>query len=107
MQIDNDKCKRDREARLSSSRLDLVGLCGIGRSVSSHTQGRSSSSGGGLDSHGNSLSLLSPHTSSNNNSPQIELENRQSPQAHSNRSLPLTPTGNLSKISIIFSTEIV
>lgn len=77
VQIDNEKCRRDRESRLSGSRLDLSNLCAprgasrAGRNVA-------------IDSLGNSLSPLSPQ--SNNNSSPIENENK---------SIPITPTGKL------------
>lgn len=74
VQIDNDKCRRDREARLSGSRLELASLCAA--------RGASRSGRNAIDSLGNSLSPLSPQ--SNNNSSPIENENK---------SIPITPTG--------------
>lgn len=62
MQIDNDKCRR--EARLSGSRLDLNFCMPRGNSRSSRN----------VDSHGNTLTPISPQ--SNNNSSPIEDENQ-------------------------------
>ncbi len=59
MQIDNDKCRR--EARLSGSRLDFC--MPRGNSRSSRT----------VDSHGNTLTPISPQ--SNNNSSPSEEDN--------------------------------
>lgn len=62
MQIDNDKCRR--EARLSGSRLDLNFCMPRGNSRSSRI----------VDSHGNTLTPISPQ--SNNNSSPSEDENQ-------------------------------
>lgn len=58
--IDNEKCRRDREARLSGSRLDLNFCVPRGGSRSSKQ----------IDSHGNTLTPISPQ--SNNNSSSID-----------------------------------
>lgn len=60
VQIDNDKCRRERENRLNGSRLDLTQICGSGT-----TRG-SSRTGQCIDSHGNSLPPLSPQPINNN-----------------------------------------
>ncbi|XP_055644187.1 dual specificity tyrosine-phosphorylation-regulated kinase 2 isoform X1 [Toxorhynchites rutilus septentrionalis] len=57
VQLDNDKCRRERDTHLSGSRLDLATICG---------QRNASRAGRMVDSHGNALPPLSP--SSNNNS---------------------------------------
>ncbi|XP_055712015.1 dual specificity tyrosine-phosphorylation-regulated kinase 2 isoform X2 [Phlebotomus papatasi] len=72
VQIDNDKCRRDREVRLSGSRIDLSALCGGPRG------GRN----GTTDALGNSLPPLSPQ-SNNNPSPTDHLESK---------SIPMTPS---------------
>ncbi|XP_065094447.1 dual specificity tyrosine-phosphorylation-regulated kinase 2 isoform X2 [Ochlerotatus camptorhynchus] len=79
VQLDNDKCRRERESHLTGSRLDLAGLCGTrNTSRSSRTNM--------VDSHGNALPPLSP--SSNNNSSSstsAASENEQKP-------VPLSPS---------------
>ncbi|XP_059617557.1 dual specificity tyrosine-phosphorylation-regulated kinase 2 isoform X2 [Phlebotomus argentipes] len=72
VQIDNDKCRREREVRLSGSRIDLAALCGGPRS------GRN----GTMDALGNALPPLSPQ-SNNNPSPTDHLEPK---------SIPMTPS---------------
>lgn len=62
VQIDNDKCRR--EARLSGSRLDLNFCVPRGNSRSSRI----------VDSHGNTLTPISPQC--NNNSSPIEEDNQ-------------------------------
>ncbi|XP_037909911.1 dual specificity tyrosine-phosphorylation-regulated kinase 2 isoform X3 [Hermetia illucens] len=59
VQIDNDKCRRERENRLSGSRVDLTQIC------TGLTRG-SSRTGRCIDSHGNSLPPLSPQPINNN-----------------------------------------
>lgn len=89
MQIDNDKCRRDRETRLSGSRLDLAGLCDP--RGASRTAGVGGSHNGGLDSHGNSLPPLSPQSiNNNNNNPLTSDIDQQQPQQPA---VPLTPSG--------------
>lgn len=73
--IDNEKCRREREARLSSSRLDLNFCVPHGGSRSSKQ----------IDSHGNTLTPISPQ--SNNNSSSIDDNEQQKITA------ALTPTG--------------
>uniref|UniRef100_A0A1L8DKI9 dual-specificity kinase n=1 Tax=Nyssomyia neivai TaxID=330878 RepID=A0A1L8DKI9_9DIPT len=68
VQIDNDKCRREREVCLSGSRIDLASLCSGSRT------GRN----GTLDPLGNSLPPLSPQ-SNNNSSPLDHIENKSSP----------------------------
>lgn len=72
--IDNDKCRRDREARLSGSRLDLNFCVNRGSSRTSKI----------IDSHGNTLTPISPQ--SNNNSSSIDDD----PQKIN---VPLIPSG--------------
>lgn len=70
--IDNEKCRREREARLSGSKLDLS-FCGPRVAATAPAMPT-------IDSHGNSLPPLTPQ--SNNNSSPIHDE-------------PLTPAGNI------------
>lgn len=80
VQIDNDKLRRaEREVRLSSSQLNLNGLCSIRNGSSTRTIRNSM-----IDSHGNTLPPLSPQSSNNNSS-----NGDEEPQ----KSFPLTPTG--------------
>lgn len=65
VQIDNDKCRRDREARLSGSRLDLNFCVPRGNSRASRI----------VDSHGNTLTPISP-PSNNNQSPNDEAHQK-------------------------------
>ncbi|GAB0100122.1 Dual specificity tyrosine-phosphorylation-regulated kinase [Sergentomyia squamirostris] len=78
VQIDNDKCRRDREVRLSGSRIDLSTLCG-GGGGGQRTTGRSN---GAVDALGNTFPSLSPH-SNNNPSPTDHLDTK---------SIPMTPS---------------
>nr|XP_029712273.1 dual specificity tyrosine-phosphorylation-regulated kinase 4 isoform X1 [Aedes albopictus] len=86
VQLDNDKCRREREPHLSSgSRLDLAGLCITSRSNTSR-----SSRATMVDSHGNALPPLSP--SSNNNSSSSTAASESEQQQQPQRPVPLTPS---------------
>ncbi|XP_055680661.1 dual specificity tyrosine-phosphorylation-regulated kinase 2 isoform X3 [Lutzomyia longipalpis] len=73
VQIDNEKCRREREVCLSGSRIDLSSLCG----------GQRSGRNGTLDPLGNTLPPLSPQ--SNNNSSSMD-------HLDTTKSIPMTPT---------------
>lgn len=78
VQLDNDKCRRERESHLSGSRQDLSGLCGP-RNTS--RAGRTSM----VDSHGNALPPLSPSSNNNSSSSTAASEIEQKP-------VPLSPS---------------
>lgn len=59
--IDNEKCRREREARLSGSKLDLS-FCGTRVATTAPTTVRPT-----IDSHGNSLPPLTPQSTGSNN----------------------------------------
>lgn len=59
--IDNEKCRREREARLSGSKLDLS-FCGTRVATTAPTTVRPT-----IDSHGNSLPPLIPQSTGSNN----------------------------------------
>ncbi|XP_021700662.1 dual specificity tyrosine-phosphorylation-regulated kinase 2 isoform X3 [Aedes aegypti] len=84
VQLDNDKCRREREPHLSGSRLDLAGLCITARNTSRSSRGTM------VDSHGNALPPLSP--SSNNNSSSSTAASESEQQQQPQRPVPLTPS---------------
>lgn len=96
VQIDNDKCRRERENRLSGSRVDLTQIC------TGLTRG-SSRTGRCIDSHGNSLPPLSPQPI-NNNLPSPTTSSSSSSTKISNGSVtkcdqkPFTPSGKFGDI---------
>lgn len=81
VQLDNDKCRREREPHLSGSRLDLAGLC-----ISSRSNTSRSSRANMVDSHGNALPPLSPSSNNNSSSSTAASESEQQ------RPVPLTPS---------------
>ncbi|XP_053694501.1 dual specificity tyrosine-phosphorylation-regulated kinase 2 isoform X2 [Sabethes cyaneus] len=78
VQLDNDKCRREREPHRSGSRIDLASLCGP-------RNGSRSGRNNMVDSHGNALPSLSP--SSNNNSSSSTAASSDIDQ----KAVPLTP----------------
>lgn len=68
--IDNEKCRREREARLSGSKLDLS-FCGTRVATTAPTTATSASATAAIrtsiDSHGNSLPPLTPQSTGSNN----------------------------------------
>ncbi|XP_058446859.1 dual specificity tyrosine-phosphorylation-regulated kinase 2 isoform X2 [Malaya genurostris] len=78
VQLDNDKCRRERDPHLTGSRLDLASLCGPRNASRS---GRTNM----VDSHGNALPPLSPSSNNNSSSSTAASDIDQKP-------VPLTPT---------------
>lgn len=87
--IDNEKCRREREARLSGSKLDLS-FCGTRVATAAPTAVRAT-----IDSHGNSLPPLTPQsTGSNNNASPTHEE--------AEKFTSITPAGELFLYSLLF-----
>lgn len=113
MQIDNDKSRRTRDARLSGSRIDLASLCttngggsqqatrsattnstkvtvnGNSHSGSNHINGRRPV----VDALGNTLPPLSPQSNTNNNN--ISPTSLTDKSSSGSFNVPMTPSGEL------------